>query len=1285
MKELFKRVKKFYKRRKQEKNPVILKGNNWLEKQNAPIALLFGFNSWKREIIFRYLDDYRVAHVFGAASWRRIQHEFIDKYADNEKIVFVRWGNKKLPFWALVWAKFHKETIEIISIEDGFLRSIGQGLLHTKPASLCIDNRGIYFNAKKESALEKILNTYDFKADTVLMNRAKASVSLIKAANITKYYAIVSKDNVFKRNKNYSILVVGQVEDDASIIYGKSKIKLNTKLVMQARKEHPTADIYFRPHPDYIAENRKSISNINEIKSICAILDNDISLESILQSIDHVYTITSLVGFEALIKGVKVTTFGAPFYSNWGLTDDRVKIFRRGRTLTLEELVAGAYLLYPKYLHLDSDEFITFEETASYFIFELIKNDNIFNLHTNNKLYKKCMPLIDSLSTPLKVMKYLNETQTFCEADTEKVMKFVTKEYKVSDYPQISYLLIKTSNYDALIRYSNYSIDYLKNNIDTIYKNTTMLENFFYALSLSLKNTNGRIITQIPDLSSYIIRDNNSDKNQFMVAKNYILCCSLNLQYDEIESFLALAKNTKYFNDIHQKYWSLDDLVNSTMSFRTSLDFYETMANILNSKSSRSERNINKRHQLMQESSVEYLSLLNERYNNTVDPFLNAAMYYILHDNIEDVEKNLKFFIKKLNIKNIFQYLEKNNRINQFMAMCNWLIKKKRFEIVDNFLEAYPHLIKDEKYAFFILNLYKMKNNRIKYYAYIDKLPIALKKSDKISTAYARTLREDGFFSASLSLYTSLSLSASTLARKINLETEISKVKFCMESSQILNSIPQPKLPKGVVFISSQTCFNTLAMIIPSLVELKKKGYAVINLTQGMTEKAPTGFEYIDKFEGIIPLNLTYSSTLKDLRNSWEIDWENKKIISNGINFYQGFYERISTTVRRYHVDINDKHCYNELVANLLRADACLYVCNKIYSEIINKTVTPVTFMSGNSHVTPYSVFRDFTMYKNHERMGFMNCNVAYESYFSNVGSKFANTMAVTDMTLYPTLRAPFMARKDQFDKWYIKNKENEKYIEIANTQIKVNRVGNTSNSKELEIIKFLEKEKAKGKKILCAFGKVTVDLNVPFDRGPAHGDMVDWIIHTVQVCNERDDIILLVKPHPHELKPEIALDLVQSFHDLIDCEVKKNVLLLGHKDINGHALAPYLDLAILYNGSTAIELTAQGVPVILTSYFGKHDYPIDLIYPSDRKQYKDFLLSLYYPIPDDETRKKSAFLISYLGTDEISTINQYSLRQLTNDRVGIPTWNYTLINKFLKDGDSNMEYIATKVVEKFQ
>ena len=56
-------------------------------------------------------------------------------------------------------------------------------------------------------------------------------------------------------------------------------------------------------------------------------------------------------------------------------------------------------------------------------------------------------------------------------------------------------------------------------------------------------------------------------------------------------------------------------------------------------------------------------------------------------------------------------------------------------------------------------------------------------------------------------------------------------------------------------------------------------------------------------------------------------------------------------------------------------------------------------------------------------------------------------------------------------------------------------------------------------------------------------------------------DIILLVKPHPHELRPEIALDLIEGFNELITEDVGDNVMLLGHKDINGHALAPYLDL----------------------------------------------------------------------------------------------------------------------------
>ncbi len=44
-----------------------------------------------------------------------------------------------------------------------------------------------------------------------------------------------------------------------------------------------------------------------------------------------------------------MTTHGLPFYAGWGLTDDP-GCPRRTRRLTLDELVAGALILYPRYV-----------------------------------------------------------------------------------------------------------------------------------------------------------------------------------------------------------------------------------------------------------------------------------------------------------------------------------------------------------------------------------------------------------------------------------------------------------------------------------------------------------------------------------------------------------------------------------------------------------------------------------------------------------------------------------------------------------------------------------------------------------------------------------------------------------------------------------------------------------------------------------------------------------------------------------------------------------------------
>lgn len=76
------------------------------------------------------------------------------------------------------------------------------------------------------------------------------------------------------------------------------------------------------------------------------------SITGLMEQVDEIHTLTSLAGFEGLLRGIPVVTYGAPFYAGWGLTRDMgdVPWSRRGRILHIEELVAGALILYPRYL-----------------------------------------------------------------------------------------------------------------------------------------------------------------------------------------------------------------------------------------------------------------------------------------------------------------------------------------------------------------------------------------------------------------------------------------------------------------------------------------------------------------------------------------------------------------------------------------------------------------------------------------------------------------------------------------------------------------------------------------------------------------------------------------------------------------------------------------------------------------------------------------------------------------------------------------------------------------------
>ena len=234
----------------------------------------------------------------------------------------------------------------LLLVEDGFLRSAGLGVNFIPAASLAVDPLRPHYDPAGPSGLERILAEADF--DPALLARAAALRAAIVAQGVTKYNLGAAAPRLRESPGRRRILVPGQVEDDASIRLGAGAIRTNLGLLAAARAAEPGAFIAFRPHPDVTTGYRRGLVTRREALRFadCVVSGGDIG--GAFGEFDSLHTMTSLAGFEALLRGLTVTCWGQPFYAGWGLTEDRAPLPRRARRLSLDALVAGALILYPR-------------------------------------------------------------------------------------------------------------------------------------------------------------------------------------------------------------------------------------------------------------------------------------------------------------------------------------------------------------------------------------------------------------------------------------------------------------------------------------------------------------------------------------------------------------------------------------------------------------------------------------------------------------------------------------------------------------------------------------------------------------------------------------------------------------------------------------------------------------------------------------------------------------------------------------------------------------------------
>ncbi|MBD9641900.1 capsular polysaccharide biosynthesis protein [Ensifer sp. ENS07] len=319
----------------------------------ARIATFFGFEPWK-DYMPRWFPGRKCRVVSRNPDVMLKRGWPFRLLLSPRQEVFV-WGFKHPPFLKTFCRLF---GIPFYYVEDGFVRSVSLGAHKAAPASLIIDRRTVHYDAQNPSELEETLQNFDFAANKELMERASRCIQLLLDLRVSKYNLgkHIDLSAILGAKTRRRILVIGQVESDESIAFGCERPVTNNDLVRLAAFENPGSEIIYKPHPEVLHGTRTNVSDPAEVSDLCVILGEDVAPADALDTVDHVYTITSLMGFEALLRGIPVSCVGLPFYAGWGVTDDRQKCLRRSRRLSVLEIFAAAYLLHSRYFDPETGE-----------------------------------------------------------------------------------------------------------------------------------------------------------------------------------------------------------------------------------------------------------------------------------------------------------------------------------------------------------------------------------------------------------------------------------------------------------------------------------------------------------------------------------------------------------------------------------------------------------------------------------------------------------------------------------------------------------------------------------------------------------------------------------------------------------------------------------------------------------------------------------------------------------------------------------------------------------------
>ena len=322
-------------------------------------------SSWlpEYEDIFKFLPI-----LFKNSKFKMVYYDE-NIYAD----IYGFWGTRPIisQFTVIKNALYNNKNVTFF--EMGFINSIytfdniRKVKNYSKVISYVFDDLAPYYDARYKNRLEEMLNDKNLKFNEKEIERARININKIIKNKITKYnHQPIYKPKIGK-NKN-KVLIIDQAYGDMSIAKGLANEYTFKNMFETAIKENPNSDIIIKIHPDNLLYKENCYYNEEVQRENIYLFNEEINPISLLEIVDKVYVCTSQLGFEALMMGKEVHTFGMPFYAGYGLTIDYQKCERRTNKRTLEEIFYITYINYSYYVNPEKEERCEIEEAIDYLI-----------------------------------------------------------------------------------------------------------------------------------------------------------------------------------------------------------------------------------------------------------------------------------------------------------------------------------------------------------------------------------------------------------------------------------------------------------------------------------------------------------------------------------------------------------------------------------------------------------------------------------------------------------------------------------------------------------------------------------------------------------------------------------------------------------------------------------------------------------------------------------------------------------------------------------------------------